>query len=148
MSSTGVGKYVAIKLPFTFGVNGLVETTSDYRTIWQDRVKSVLLTSKYERVNRPDFGSTIYEEVQNGIGGLGGAEERIVAAVNRAFTDFLAPALSVQDVSTDYDFDTGTMSVRVDYKLPNGSDDSLTLNRLSINGSNPPSYTQLFTEGD
>ena len=148
MSTAGKSSYVAIKLPFKIGTSGTLETTSDYKTIWQDRVRSVLLTAKYERVNRPEFGSTIYEEVHNGVAGINGAEEMVTAAVYRAFADFLAPALTVTEVITNYDFDSGALSVSVSYKLPNNTDDSLTLNRLSINRASPPSFTDLFTEGE
>jgi phage baseplate assembly protein W len=148
MSETGKSQYVAIKLPFKIGANGVVETTTDHRTIWQDRVKSVILTAKYERVNRPVFGSTIYEAVYSGVGGVDGAEEQVTAAIYTAFSEFLAPALTVKDVEVDYDYDNGTMSVNLVYKLPDNTTDSLSLNRLSINKDNPPTYLELFTEGD
>jgi phage baseplate assembly protein W len=147
MSASGTSSHVAIKLPFSFGSNGLLETTSDYRTIWKDRVRSVLLTAKYERVNRPEFGSAIYEEVFSGVGMPGGAEERIAAAIYAAFAEQLAPALQIKDVSADYDYSTGALYIEVSYKLPNDSDDSLTINTLSINKSAPPTFVDLFTEG-
>jgi phage baseplate assembly protein W len=148
MSETGKSQYVAIKLPFKIGSNGVVETTTDHRVMWQDRVKSVILTAKYERVNRPQFGSTIYEEAFNGVSGVNGAEEQITAAIYTAFAEFLSPALTVNEVTVDYDYDNGTMSVDISYKLPNNTTDSLSLNKLSINKENPPTYLELFTEGD
>lgn len=148
MSTSGKKSYVAIKLPFNIGLNGTLDTTSDFRAIWQDRVKSTILTAKYERVNLPTFGTTLYEEIQNGVSGLGGAEERVSAAIHKAFADFLAPALSIKEVVTEYDFDSGTMSVRVDYKLPNDTDDSLVINHLSINKNSPPDFNAPFIESD
>lgn len=139
--------HVAIKLPFNFGLNGTLDVTSDYRTIWRDRVQSVLLTAKYERVNLPDFGTAIYEELFSGVGMPGGAEELITAEVYRAFAKFLAPALTVIEVATSYDYDNGELSIEVSYRLPDDSEDSLTLNSLSINKTAPPSFTELFTEG-
>jgi phage baseplate assembly protein W len=140
--------HVAIKLPFNFGLNGTLDVTSDYRAIWRDRVKSALLTAKYERVNLPDFGTAIHEELFSGVGMPGGAEEMISAEVYRAFAKLFAPALTVTEVAAEYDYDSGELLIEVSYKLPDDSDDSLTINSLSINKTAPPSFTELFTEGD
>jgi phage baseplate assembly protein W len=147
MSETGKSQYVALKLPFRIGANGVVETTTDHRVMWQDRVKSVILTAKYERVNRPGFGSTIYEAIHSGVGGVEGAEEQVTAAIYTAFSEFLSPALTVKDVEVNYDYDNGVMSVNLSYKLPDNTADTLSLNRLSINKQDPPTYLELFTEG-
>lgn len=145
---SGVRSNVAIKLPFNVTPQGTIEDTSDFRQIWADRVRAVLLTSKYERVNNPDFGSSIYDELLNGGVAKGGAKERVVAAIYEAFSTFLTPALTIQDVSVDFDTSVGILDVSVTYKLPDNTSATTTLNSLSISGDKPPVVeTQSYAKG-
>jgi hypothetical protein len=139
---------VAIKLPFNLLPNGLVETSSNYNQIWADRVRSVLLTSKYERVNRSDFGANLYDGLMGNSSGIGSAEETVVRLVQEAFSAQLI-ALSLEGVSVDFDVSQGLLDVTVTYKLPNKDVATTRVNSLSILGSNPPSIQAgPYFEGD
>jgi hypothetical protein len=139
---------VAIKLPFKLLPNGLVETSSNYNQIWADRVRSVLLTSKYERVNRFDFGTNLYDGLMGNSSGIGSAEETVVRMVQESFSSQLI-GLSLEDVSVNFDISQGLLDVTVTYKLPNKDVATTRVNSLSILGSNPPSIKAgPYFEGD
>lgn len=145
---SGLRSSVAIKLPFTITPQGTVEYTTDFRKVWEDRVRSVLLTNRYERANRYDFGTDISQEVLNGTSGIGGAEQRVVAAVYESFAKFLSPALSLKSVDTDYNYDSGALVITVTYTLPDNSVQTTVVNSLTISGNNPPNVTSInYSEG-
>ena len=146
---SGLRNSVAIKLPFNVTPQGNVEYTTNFREVWEDRVRSVLLTSRYERANRHDFGTDIYQEILNGTSGIGGAEQNVVAAVYESFSKFLSPSLSLKSVDTDYNYDSGALIVTVSYTLPDNSTQTTVVNSLTIAGNNPPNVTSSnYSEGN
>jgi phage baseplate assembly protein W len=124
----------AISLPFTITAYGTVDATGDQRKIWADRVLSAIGTGWGERVLRYEFGTKIHAEVYNTITA---AESTIKLEVSRAFNEFL-PLLTLDEVITTYSPETNSIKVDVTYKLPNQSEDTLTVGNVSIKGNLPP----------
>jgi phage baseplate assembly protein W len=124
----------AVSLPFTITAYGTVAATGDQRKIWADRVLSAVGTGWGERVLRYEFGTKIHTEVYSTITA---AESAIKLEVSRAFNDFL-PLLTLDEVITTYSPETNSIKVDVTYKLPNQSEDTLTVGNVSIKGNLPP----------
>lgn len=121
----------AMVLPFTLGFTGSVETTSDQRKIWADRVLSVIGTSIGERAQRYYFGSKVHSEVFETSGSAADAMKEIVSA---AFAAYL-PLLTFTDLTTSYSSDTGTLTVTVEYYLPDNTKESTRVGTVQINGT-------------
>ena len=131
----------AISLPFTINTSGRIDDTSDPTKIWDDRVRAVLLTTQYERINNFEFGSTIYDELLQGSNAaVDSAEEGVKKAIAEAFTKFL-PALVLKGVSTTFNNSTGSMTVNLEYALPSTATSELNINVISMNGTTPPQIT-------
>ena len=123
-----------ISLPFTLGVTGTVQTTTDQNKIWQDRVLSVVGTAIGERAQRYYFGSKVHFEVFDGVTH---AEEVLPGVISSAFATYL-PLLSFKRIDTSYSRDTGTLSVTVYYALPDNTVTSVQVGNVQINGTQPP----------
>lgn len=127
---------VAISMPFRFGTEqgvvsngaltkgtgGALVMTSDYRTIWKDRVFNALLTEVQERVMRPDYGTQVLKSLFD-------TEEAANAAITTSVQSALSiwlPDLTVKDVTASYDSTYGYLNVDVEYILPDGGQDTLS----------------------
>lgn len=126
----------AISLPFTITAQGNVNSTNDQSKIWQDRVYSVIATSLGERVTRQLFGTKITSETFDLSDGVHGAQNTIRNEVNSAFSSFL-PKLRLVNVKTDFSIDNSTVTVTVDYQLPNQTNQSVVLGSFQLNGNQP-----------
>jgi phage baseplate assembly protein W len=108
----------AISLPFSFNEFGQLNTTSDPRKIWQDRVMLVLMTKFGERVMRGNFGSRIGEAAfeNEGI-----AIEVIQKTIGDAFNVWLKQ-LTLTGIKPVFDISSSTLSIDVSYRLPSGDE--------------------------
>lgn len=133
---------VAISLPFSVNAYGRIGTTTERSKIWQDRVRSVVGTYLGERVMRPNFGSDVVDAVfENSIE----ADLIIKEQIRKAFERYL-PTLTLSDVTTNYDEETGTMEAEVVYSLPEARIDdvvSTTIGLVQIGGTLPPLQEKL-----
>lgn len=124
---------VAITLPFTITSYGKVQTTTDQKKIWADRVYSVLGTLITERVMRPDFGSNAAKELLS-------TEEAMTIAVEdaarRAFITQLT-SLTLEDVVSSYDKSSNILTINISYSLPNREIVYETIGFAQIFGNNP-----------
>lgn len=123
----------AIKLPFTLGINGSIETTTDQRKIWADRVLSVIGTALGERAQRYYFGSKIHFDSFETVTA---AEEQLYRHIAEAFSDYL-PLLEFSDLQTSYSKDTGVLDVTVFYSLPDETTTDTKIGTVMITGTQP-----------
>lgn len=123
----------AIKLPFSIGITGSVETTSDQSKIWQDRVLSVVGTAIGERVQRYYFGSKVHLELFDT---ATAAAERLPSIINKAFMDYL-PLLTLKDVITEFDSDNGVLEATVLFALPSNEISQVKVGTIQIDGNLP-----------
>lgn len=124
----------AIKLPFTIGFTGSIESTTDQKKIWADRVLSVIGTAEGERVQRYYFGSKIHFDTFETVSE---AESRIYSSISEAFSRYL-PLLSFNNLQTSFSQDTGVLTVTVFYFLPDGTDGTTQVGTVQISGNQPP----------
>lgn len=120
-----------ISLPFSFNEFGQLNTTSDIRKIWQDRVMLVLLTRFGERVMRGNFGSRIGEAAFKN---EGEAIEIITTTIKSAFTAWLSD-LDFISIDPKFDRNTSTLEVDVYYRLPSGEETKTNLKTAILSRS-------------
>jgi len=120
-----------ISLPFSFNEFGQLNTTSDVRKIWQDRVMLVLLTRFGERVMRGNFGSRIGEAAFKN---EGEAIEIITTTIKAAFTAWLSD-LDFISIDPKFDRNTSTLEVDVYYRLPSGEETKTNLKTAILSRS-------------
>lgn len=124
----------AISLPFTLSANGYIETTTDQRKLWADRVLSVIGTALGERPQRYYFGSKIHFD---NFESVTAAEESLYSHISEAFSEYL-PLLNFSDLQTSYSKDTGVLSVTVFYSLPDDTTAETKVGTVLIAGNQPP----------
>lgn len=102
----------AIALPFSFDTNGAVNSTTDLKKVFQDRIVLVIMTYLSERINRPNFGSNIrgtaFENTPDAI-------QLIKQEVSVAFTKWL-PYLTLLSADPKIDPVDNILSVSITYK--------------------------------
>jgi len=123
---------VTISYPFTIDVYGNIAKTDDYIKIWNDRVLIALNTANGERVMNWDLGTQIPYMVFNSA-----SESAVETEIRKAFLDFL-PALSLDDIKSSFDINTGTITVNITYSLPNNDQVTTTVGVVTISGNTPP----------
>lgn len=108
-----------IKTPFQF-IGGSIGSTSDPTTIAKQKIADVLQTTNYERVLRPNYGSTIKYLVHDVM------EEAELADIRVEAVQDLAEYISTFSI-VDVQFDTSsvatgdsTLNLYVSYRLPLG----------------------------
>jgi len=136
-----------INYPFSFSktnngtyINNLA-TTGDFKKIWKDRVLLVLGTRPGERVMRPDFGCNLYTALFES---ESNAAQIAKDSITQAFADWL-PDLQLKQISPSFDRNTNVLIVNILYGLPNGEQDSATINTGIFNQSGE--LTQEITNG-
>jgi len=117
---------IAISLPFRFGVEsgvpGGLNSTSDPRYIWRDRVYIAVLTGVNERLMRPEYGTLLARSVlDSGDSAAQVARETIAGAFYRWL-----PKLSLSSVDTDFDTTEGILNITINYILPDGTPDEFS----------------------
>lgn len=113
-----------IAMPFSFNANGKLNTTTDSKKMWQDRVLLVLMTRFGEKLMRPDFGSdlgtTLFENATQ-------AADIAIKTINIAFNKWLS-SLNLKSVTPLYNTNTGFLEIKILYALPSGETDQVTIN--------------------
>jgi phage baseplate assembly protein W len=105
------------------GTGGATMTTTDYRVIWKDRVYIAVLTNIGERVMRPTYGTRVLDSVFQT---AETAKALVAESIATAFSVNLKP-LSLIKVNPSYNENSGELSVNIEYRLPEGIIDSLTV---------------------
>jgi phage baseplate assembly protein W len=121
----------AVSLPFTVGIDGKVNGTTDQSKIWQDRVLSAVGTAIGERVLNFTYGSNVYKQMYNN---QTAATEAVRSEISRVFLVFL-PLLTLSTINTTFVSETGSLIVEVIYQLPNDVVDSVVIGNLTLNGN-------------
>jgi phage baseplate assembly protein W len=120
-----------ITIPFSFNAFGQVNTTTDAKKMWRDRVLLVLLTRFHEKLMIPSFGSdlgsTLFENAEQ-------AAEISVKTITIAFNQWLS-SLKLNNITPEYNYDTGALEVTILYSLPSGETDTVTVNTAVFNRS-------------
>ena len=117
----------AISFPFRFGTEqgavagGATIATSDKRVIWKDRVYIALLTGLGERVMDPSYGTRVTLSVFET---EDAATVMVKESISEAFHAHL-PDLGLRSVVVNYDPTNGILEVKVDYTLPDETEDTL-----------------------
>jgi len=121
----------AITLPFSVDSSGSILSSSDQRLIWQSRVTAAVLTELGERVFRPEYGGNIKSALFQP-----DDEAASIAAssIRDVFGKYLKP-LVLGDVSATLNQQDGTISLTIDYTLPNREKVQLALKTGTINRS-------------
>jgi phage baseplate assembly protein W len=118
----------AIALPFAFNTSGYVNTTTDEKKIWQDRVLLAIMSAKLERVMRPSYGTDIKTLSLENINSIASAVEE---QIHIAFGTWLK-TLTLVSVNSYLDTTYGYLSVEVNYKLSNTSNTETMLVKTGI----------------
>jgi len=120
-----------IDLPFSFS-NGRVASILDTDPkVWKNRIISLLSTATNERVWYYDYGANLNSlmfdtsEV---------AMQDAKYAIEQMFGSWL-PSLTLLNVITGFDSNTGSLSVTITYKLPSSDVDSVKINTESLSPS-------------
>jgi phage baseplate assembly protein W len=110
----------AISLPFSFGVDGGVNISTNDKKIWQDRVVITVMTRLGERVMRPVFGSQVgnllFENAND-------AFTLATQIIENTFSSQL-PSLKLKDVEGIVDPYDGSLNIEIRYSLTSGSMES------------------------
>jgi phage baseplate assembly protein W len=121
----------AIVLPFSVDSSGSILSSNDQRVIWQSRVISAVMTEIGERVFRPQYGGRIKSSLFQAESDATRIANESVAEV---FTNFL-PALVLNNVSATMDEQEGTLSLTINYTLPNKDKGQVSLKTGTLNRS-------------
>lgn len=120
-----------IDLPFSFS-NGRVTSILDTDPkVWKNRIISLLSTATNERVWYYDYGANLNNlmfdtsEV---------AMQDAKYAIEQMFGSWL-PSLTLLNVITGFDSNTGSLSVTITYKLPSNDVDSVKISTESLSPS-------------
>ena len=119
----------SISVPFKFNEFGEVASNINESDYWKNQILLTLMTRFGERVMRPSFGSSIGEAIFEPMESVG---EVAVRAINNAFSVWL-PTLTLNEVSPELDEDENSVMVTVNYTLPSGKSDTITLNTAIFN---------------
>jgi phage baseplate assembly protein W len=121
----------AIILPFSIDASGSILSSNDQRAIWQSRVVSAVLTEIGERVFRPEYGGNIKDALfQSETDAI-----NIAAASVREVFGLYLKALVLNDVQATLNQQDGTLSLTIDYTLPNQEKAQAVLKTGTLNRS-------------
>jgi phage baseplate assembly protein W len=121
----------SIVLPFSVDSSGTILSSNDQRIIWQSRVTSAVLTQIGERVFRPNYGGTIQSALFQT---LEEAAEIAAASVREVFGLYLN-ALVLDQTQTSLNQQEGTLTLTIDYTLPNQDKGQVSLKAGILNRS-------------
>ncbi len=118
-----------ISVPFRFNEFGQVESSVTESKYWKDQILLTIMTRFGERLFRPSFGSgigdTLFESEDT-------AAETAVRTLNTAFSTWL-PRLVLTEIDPQFDSETGFLEISIQYVLPSGESDTITLNTAILN---------------
>lgn len=123
----------SIQLPFAVTKSGVVATTTSQEKVWEYRVKMALGTSVGERLLRMQYGVDITDLAFN----TSSISEQIVEReIQTVFARYL-PDLSLDEVTSDFDYPNGILNVSVSYYLPDSTLSNTTVGVATISDSAP-----------
>lgn len=124
---------VALSVPFNITPTGAVETTTDQRKIWADRVVVVLGTAIGERIHRHFFGSDVH---QSTFRTQDDADRALRSAIEVAFNTHL-PRLTLTRIETSFDSVEAVLNATVFYRLPNDEETQTSVGGVTISNNQP-----------
>ena len=122
---------IAMTLPFSIDRFGNIATTVDQKKIWSDRVRSAVGTAVTQRVMRPDFGTAIPQLLFDSVDVVRDALESEITLV---FANYL-PVLGFEELNINYDERQNILSVDIRYRLPDNTEELVTLGVATLNGN-------------
>jgi len=117
----------SLKTPFRID-NGRVGVTRDQTTAIKQKIVDVLVTDRYERAMRPEYGGGINSAVFENIDSLEATDYKLDLA-----TSISQAVTGVTVTSIDWTIDGAYATINVSYKLPLSTDQQFTF-RLAIPG--------------
>lgn len=122
-----------ISLPFNFTAAGYVATVdSSSAEAWRNKIATLLMTGRGTRVWYDKYGASLSDLL------LFENQQDATAMLSEAIADAIAlwtPELSLVDTVYNYDANTGTLTVTVIYRLPDGTEDKIVLKQESVTTS-------------
>lgn len=122
-----------IDLPFNFSSSGRVAAVDDQSlSAWKNRIFTYIATERGTRIWYDRFGASISNALL--FENFDTASALLKESISEAFIRWI-PEVTLNDVLYNYDYSTGTLSFTVQYTLPTGSEDSLTISQSTITSS-------------
>jgi phage baseplate assembly protein W len=122
---------IAMTLPFSIDRFGNISSTTDQKKIWADRVRSAVGTALTQRVMRPEFGTAIPQLLFDSVDVV---REALQSEINLVFANYLS-VLSFEELNIEYDDRQNVLSVDIRYRLPDDTEESVTLGVATLNGN-------------
>ena len=117
----------SLKTPFRVD-NGRIGVTRDQTTAIKQKIVDVLVTDRFERAMRPEYGGNINSAVFENIDTLEATDYKLDLA-----TAISQSVSGVTVTSIDWTIDGSYASINISYKLPLSTDKQFTF-RLAIPG--------------
>lgn len=122
---------IAMTLPFSIDRFGNIATTTDQKKIWADRVRSAVGTALTQRVMRADFGTAIPQLLFDSVDVV---REALEAEITLVFANYLS-VLGFEELDIQYDDRQNVLSVEIKYRLPDNTEELVTLGVATLNGN-------------
>jgi phage baseplate assembly protein W len=119
----------AISFPYTLDGLGVLESTSDPRKIYLDRLLTLLSTSPNQRPMLPEYGTDVLQALYENGNNL---ELSISQAVRRSVSVWM-PEISVEQVLVSIPDEDGKAEVEIIIKLPNDLLTTLSISTAIFN---------------
>jgi len=119
----------AISYPFTLDSLGVLNSTSDPRKVYLDRLLTLLSTSPTQRPMLPDYGTDVLQALYENGNNL---ETSISQAVKKAVAVWM-PAINLQQVLVSVPDEDGIAEVEIIIKLPNDLITTLSISTAIFN---------------
>jgi phage baseplate assembly protein W len=119
---------IELKYPLQLTPQGSFASTTSYEEIWRQRVVSTVSTQLGTRVMRPDFGSSIGDQVFENMSSR--IQENIQNRIAEVFSKHLRE-LTLSSVETIENDEEGSVVATVWFTLPNGQQVSSTVSDKS-----------------
>lgn len=119
----------AISYPFTLDGLGVLNSTSDPRKVYLDRLLTLLSTSPNQRPMLPDYGTDVLQALYENGNNL---ETSISQAVKKAVAVWM-PEINVEQVLVSVPDEDGIAEVEIIIKLPNDLITTLSISTAIFN---------------
>lgn len=119
----------AISYPFTLDGLGVLQSTSDPRKIYLDRLLTLLSTSPGQRPMLPEYGTDVLLALYENDNVV---ETAISQAIKSAVSIWM-PEIDVENVRVSIPDEAGSVEVEIIIKLPNSTLTTLTVSSAIFN---------------
>lgn len=119
----------AISFPYTLDGLGILQSTSDPRKVYLDRLLTLLSTSPNQRPMLPEYGTDVLQALYENGNNL---ETSISQAVRKAVSVWM-PEISVEQVLVSLPDQDGIAEVEIVIKLPNDLLTTLSISTAIFN---------------